>query len=79
MTKKKFDGGLYAVTRCNLTKEFTSAFLQEHGMLESWARLSEWFKSSGYKKGKHQWLEKSVNPNKPDEDLLLELHLPIKK
>ena len=79
VTKKKFDGGLYAVTRCNLTKEFTSAFLQEHGMLESWARLSEWFKSSGYKKGKHQWLEKSVNPNKPDEDLLLELHLPIKK
>lgn len=79
VTKKKFDGGLYAVTRCNLTKESTSASLQEHGMLESWARLSEWFKSSGYKKGKHQWLEKSVNPNKPDEDLLLELHLPIKK
>jgi DNA gyrase inhibitor GyrI/DNA-binding HxlR family transcriptional regulator len=79
VTKKKFDGGLYAVTRCNLTKESTSAFLQEHGMLESWARLSEWFKSSGYKKGKHQWLEKSVNPNKPDEDLLLDLHLPIIK
>jgi DNA gyrase inhibitor GyrI/DNA-binding HxlR family transcriptional regulator len=79
VTKKKFDGGLYAVTRCNLTKEASSAFLQEHGALESWARLSEWFKSSGYKKGKHQWLEKSVNPNKPDEDLLLDLYMPIAK
>ncbi|MHA1965785.1 MAG: effector binding domain-containing protein [Candidatus Thorarchaeota archaeon] len=77
--KKEFSGGLYAVTRCNLTKESTSAFLHEHGMLESWANLSEWFKSSGYKKGKHQWLEKSVNPKKPDEDLLLDLYLPITK
>jgi DNA gyrase inhibitor GyrI/DNA-binding transcriptional ArsR family regulator len=79
VVKKKFDGGLYAVTRCNLTKEASSAYLQEHGSLESWAKLGEWFKSSGYKKGKHQWLEKSVNPNKPDEDLLLDLYLPIVK
>ena len=77
--KKKFSGGLYAVTRCNLTKEATSAFLPKHGMLESWAKLGEWVKSSGYKKGKHQWLEKSLNPNKPDEDHLLDLHLPIEK
>ncbi|MGY5864145.1 MAG: effector binding domain-containing protein [Candidatus Thorarchaeota archaeon] len=77
--KKKFSGGLYAVTRCNLTKEATSSFLHEHGQLESWANLSEWFKTSGYKKGKHQWLEKSINPNKPDEDLQLDLHLPIEK
>ncbi|MHA2159892.1 MAG: effector binding domain-containing protein, partial [Candidatus Thorarchaeota archaeon] len=33
VTKKKFDGGLYAVTRCNLAKEAASTFLQEHGML----------------------------------------------
>jgi DNA gyrase inhibitor GyrI/DNA-binding HxlR family transcriptional regulator len=79
VVKKEFDGGLYAVTRCNLTKESTSSYLQEHGMLESWARLGEWFKSSGYKKAEHQWLEKSVNPNKPDEDLLLDLYFPITK
>jgi len=79
VVKKKFDGGLYAVTRCNLTKEATSAYLHEHGMLESWAKLGEWFKSSGYKKAEHQWLEKSVNPNKPDEDLLLDLYMPIAK
>ena len=77
--KKKFDGGLYAVTRCNLTQEATSQFMQEHGVLQSWARLSEWFESSGYKKGKHQWLEKSINPNRPDEDLLLDLYMPIAK
>ncbi|MFW9794263.1 MAG: effector binding domain-containing protein [Candidatus Thorarchaeota archaeon] len=79
VTQKKFGGGLYAVTRCNLTQEAASPFLQEHGGLESWIRLREWFKSSGYKTGKHQWLEKSVNPNKPDEDLLLDLYWPIEK
>lgn len=79
VSKKEFGGGLYAVTRCNLTQESKSAFFHEHGVSESWARLNEWFKSSGYKKGKHQWLEKSVNPNKPDEDLLLDLHFPIEK
>lgn len=79
VTKKEFSGGLYAVTRCNLTKESTSAFLHEHGQLESWANLVKWFESSGYKKGKHVCLEKSVNPNKPDEDLLLDLYLPIAK
>lgn len=79
VTKKKFGGGLYAVTRCNLTKEAASPLLQEKGALESWVRLDEWFKTSGYKKGKHQWFEKSVNPNKPDEDLLIDLYLPIEK
>ncbi len=79
VTKKKFDGGLYAVTRCNLTKEIASSYLQEHGMPESWANLHKWVESSGHKKGNHQWLEKSVNPNKPDEDLLLDLYMPIKK
>ncbi|MFW9809520.1 MAG: effector binding domain-containing protein [Candidatus Thorarchaeota archaeon] len=79
VTKKKFSGGLYAVKRCNLTKEATSEFTQEHGVSESWFRLTEWLKSSEYKQGSHQWLEKSVNPNKPDEDLLLDLHMPIEK
>jgi len=79
VTKKKFGGGLYAVKRCNLTKEATSEFMQEHGVSESWFRLTEWLKSSEYKKGSHQWLEKSVNPNKPDEDLILDLHFPIEK
>jgi DNA gyrase inhibitor GyrI/DNA-binding HxlR family transcriptional regulator len=74
--KKEFKGGLYAVTRCNLTKEMTSSTGEE---LQSWVKLTEWLKSSGYKKGKHQWLEKSINPNKPDEDILLDLCLPIEK
>lgn len=79
VTKKEFSGGLYAVTRCNLTQEAASAYMHEHGVSESWARLNEWFKSSGYKKGNHQWLEKSINPNKPDEDLLLDLYFPLEK
>jgi len=74
--KKEFKGGLYAVTRCNLTKEMTSSTGEA---LQSWVKLTEWLKSSGYKKGKHQWLEKSINPNKPDEDILLDLCLPIEK
>ncbi|MFW9811678.1 MAG: effector binding domain-containing protein [Candidatus Thorarchaeota archaeon] len=79
VTKKEFGGGLYAVKRCNLTKEASPASLQEHGGLNSWVKLVEWQKASGYKMGKHQWLEKSVNPNKPDEDLLLDLYMPIEK
>ena len=79
VTKKKFGGGLYAVKRCNLTQEAASPFLQEHGALESWVQLGDWFKTSGYKMGKHQCLEKSVNPNKPDEDLLLDIMWPIEK
>ena len=79
VTKKNFDGGLYAVKRCNLTQEAASPFLQEHGALESWAQLGDWFKASGYKMGNHQCLEKSINPNKPDEDLLLDIMWPIKK
>jgi DNA gyrase inhibitor GyrI len=59
---KKFDGGLYAVTKCNLTQEAQSDFLREHGQLESWYRLVEWLKSSQYKMADHQCLEKALNP-----------------
>ncbi|TFF91479.1 ArsR family transcriptional regulator [Candidatus Thorarchaeota archaeon] len=77
--RKEFKGGLYAVTRCNLTKELQSDFLPEHGMLEGWALLQHWVKENDYRHGKHQWLEKSVNPTEVDEDHLLDLYMPIEK
>jgi DNA gyrase inhibitor GyrI/DNA-binding HxlR family transcriptional regulator len=76
---KKFDGGLYAVTRCNLTQEAQSDFLREHGQLESWYRLVEWLKSSHYKMADHQCLEKALNPGATEGDWFLDLYLPIKK
>lgn len=76
---KKFDGGLYAVTRCNLTQEAQSEFLREHGQLESWYRLGEWVKSSQYKPANHQWLEKALNVGEREGDWFLDLYLPIKK
>lgn len=77
--KKEFKGGLYAVTRCNLTKEVQSEFLATYGVLESWHRLSEWLKESQYEMGVHQCLEKSVNPTDVDADHMLDLYMPIKK
>jgi DNA gyrase inhibitor GyrI/DNA-binding transcriptional ArsR family regulator len=77
--RREFKGGLYAVTRCNLTKELQSDFVPEHGMLEGWALLQHWVKESDYRPGKHQCLEKSVNPTEVDEDHLLDLYMPIEK
>ncbi len=77
--KKEFKGGLYAVTRCNLTKEIQSEFLAKHGMLEGWWRLGEWVKESDYEYLNELCLEKSVNPTEVDADHLLDLYLPVKK
>jgi DNA gyrase inhibitor GyrI len=77
--KKEFKGGLYAVTRCNLTKEIQSEFLAKHGMLEGWWRLGEWVKESDYEYLDELCLEKSVNPTEVDADHLLDLYLPVKK
>lgn len=76
---KDFPGGLYAVKRCNLTKESQSAFLQKFGMLESWSLLHDWVLKSPYEPAKHQWLEKAINPGKKDSDLLLDLCFPIQR
>ena len=66
-----FDGGLYAVTRCEVPK----------GQLDvigtTWKRLVTWREDSRYKCGTHQWLEESLPLDLPDTEFVLDLYLPI--
>ncbi len=74
---KKFHGGLYAVTTCKLKEELESKFFKKEGYLESWKNLIAWVKSSKYKFGKNQCLEKAHEPGASEEELILDLYCPI--
>lgn len=66
-----FDGGLYAVTRCEVPK----------GRFEvigaTWKKLVTWREDSKYKGGTHQWLEENLWTDLPDTEFVLDLYLPI--
>lgn len=74
---KDFDGGLYAVTTCNLKEEMESEFFKENGYLESWKKIVDWVNSSKYTFGKHQCLEKAHDPGASEDELILDLYCPI--
>lgn len=66
---KEFEGGLYAVTRCQLKN-----------IGEVWQQLVAWHEKSQYKHGSHQWLEEALQPplDEPStEEMELDLYLPI--
>lgn len=79
ITIKDFEGGLYAVTTCNLREEIESEFFKKEGFLESWKNIVDWVKSSEYEFGSHQCLEKAHDPTASVEGLILDLYCPIKK
>jgi len=66
-----FNGGLYAVKRC----EIPTGQFEVIG--ESWKELVTWLEDSKYKPGTHQWLEKSVTNDSPNIEFILDLYLPI--
>lgn len=68
---KEFPGGLYAVTSCRL--------LGEPNVLETWKLLWEWVQSSEYRWRETHELEKSKNPMAPEDEIELELYLPIEE
>ncbi len=68
-----FEGGLYAVKRCEVPKG------QFEVIGEKWQELVTWLEDSKYKHGKHQWLEKSVANDSPTIEFILDLYLPIAK
>ena len=76
---KKFRGGLYAVTTCKLKEELESEFFKKEGYLESWKNIVDWVKSSKYKFGKHQFLEKAHEPGVSEEEMVLDLYCPIEE
>ena len=80
ITFKTFEGGLYAVSRCQLAN-----------IEAAWQRLNAWQEDSAYRGGQHQWLEKAVSdqdvpaglPSEVPPDVLvtmtLDLYLPIRE
>lgn len=76
---KDVEGGLYAVTTCNLGEELESEFFKKEGYLESWKKIGDWVKSSKYKVGSHQCLEKAHDPGASADELILDLYCPIER
>jgi DNA gyrase inhibitor GyrI len=68
---REFSGGLYAVTKCSL--------LGDPNILETWKLLWDWVLESKYEHRKTHELEKPLNPLSPEEDLILDLYLPIEE
>ena len=68
---KDFPGGLYAVTRCRLRGG------PEGDVLQVWRRLLDWVQASDHEWRRTHELEKPVDPLAPEEELVLDLYLPI--
>lgn len=64
---KDFDGGTYAVLQTDLVH-----------IGENWRRMSRWLHSSNIQLGPHQCLEETLSPPEtPEEELRLDLYMPI--
>ena len=73
LERKEFPGGRYAVAICRLHDD-------PHGtMPEVWQQLLEWSEENGYHWRHTHELERLVNPGVPQEDIELELYLPIEE
>ena len=73
ITVKDFPGGLFAVTTFKLVND------PNGNMPEVWMKLYEWVKASEYSWAKTQELEKPHDLSSSDEDLMLDLYLPIEE
>jgi DNA gyrase inhibitor GyrI len=68
VTVKDFQGGLYAVTRCQGVET----------IFPTWQQLVRWREESPYQGANHQWLEEHFGALEvPPEELVLDLYLPI--
>ena len=67
----EFQGGRYAVTTCKLMND------PNGNIPEVWLKLYEWVKESEYEWQQTQELEKPHDLTSADEELLLDLYLPI--
>jgi AraC family transcriptional regulator len=67
---KQFEGGLFAVTECRL--------VGDPDVVSTWRMLWDWTKTGPHRWRAAQELEKVVNPGATIEEMLLELHLPIR-
>jgi len=71
MRIQSFDGGRYAVTRCEVPKGDFDV------IGKTWKQLVAWREDSRYHCGGHQWLEQSLPESRADLEFVLDLYLPI--
>jgi DNA gyrase inhibitor GyrI len=68
-----FAGGLYAVTTCRLKGD------PQGTVQEIWMKLWSWVQASKYRWRRTHELEKPHDPSAAEQDLVLELYLPIEE
>ena len=68
---KDFAGGLYAVTRCEVSGDAYEV------IPATWKQLVTWLENSKYRGGTHQWLEEHLSPLGGTEEFVLDLYMPI--
>jgi DNA gyrase inhibitor GyrI len=73
LERKEFPGGRFAVTTCRLHAD------PRGSVPEVWQRLLKWIEEHGYRWRHTHELERLVNPGAPQEDIELELYLPIEQ
>lgn len=66
---KEVTGGLFAVTACKL--------YGDPDIARTWRMLWDWAQSGSYRWRRAQELERVLNPNAAEDELVLELYLPI--
>ena len=69
VTFKEFEGGLFAVTACKLRGDPDIA--------KTWRLLWDWAQAGPYRWRRSQELEKVLNPEAAEDELILELYLPV--
>ena len=67
---KDIEGGLFAVTACRLRGD--------PGITKTWRMLWDWAQTGSYRWRRSQELEKAINPLASEDELALELYLPIR-
>jgi len=68
---KEFEGGLFAVTTCKLCGD--------PDIGSAWRMLWNWAQGGRYRWRRAQELERVINPNATENELVLELYLPIQE
>lgn len=68
---KEFAGGLFAVTACKLCGD--------PDIGSTWRKLWDWAQAGPYRWRHAQELERVIDPNATEDELVLELYLPIQE
>jgi DNA gyrase inhibitor GyrI len=68
---RRFDGGRYAVARCEVHADPWDVIPQ------AWERLAEWVRGQGYRLGSHQSLEMHFGAGASEGSFVIDLYCPV--